>query len=271
MTVVVLVHGRRRYFSAAREAIRSVLARTPFSVAAVVGPGRGRLWLRSRRIQRIPVPMPTGAGRAASFLLKFHALRVALEQTRTSHLLLLDADAVFAADVEVTDVLDALGSHPIGMVEQTCIRGGEMTTARLREFAYATMLPFFGPVPAELSAGDLTYFNSGVVLATREALAQLTEWALARIEAHEGPHEVGEHFVGDQDYFQYWVNVLHPGTCARLPWSWNHCEHWDDPFPRLEGKILHFSNFCNGPRRFAARRMRAARRGGPRAVEGLRQ
>jgi GT2 family glycosyltransferase len=264
VTVVVLVHGHRRYFRAAREAIRSILAHTSFPITVAVGPGAGRLWLRSPRIRRIRLREPAGTGRAAGFLLKFRALAAALDGATASHVLLLDADAVLAGPLAVTDLVDALGDRPIGMVEQTCIRGGDMDGTRLRAFAYETMLPFFGPVPAGLAAEDLTYYNSGVVIAVREEIADLTAWALDTIAGCERSHDVGEHMVGDQDYFQYWVNVLHPGRCASLPWVWNHCEHWDEGFPRPGARILHFSNFCHGPRRETARRMRAAWVGGGR-------
>ena len=266
VTVVVLVHGRRRYFRAAREAIRSVLARTSFDVVAVVGPGGGRLWLRSRRLRVIRQRDGVARGRAGAFLLKFRALATALRETRSSHVMVLDADAVVARRLTEADVVEALGDRPLGMVEQARILGGEMDRDRLRAFAYDTMLPFFGAVPAGLQPSDLTYFNSGVVLAERETLFELTVWALERIEGEARPHEVGEHMVGDQDYFQYWVNVMHPGTCRALPWSWNHCEHWDEGFPRAQAKILHFSNFCHGPRSRTIRRMRAARREGVRGV-----
>ena len=65
--------------------------------------------------------------------------------------------------------------------------------------------------------------------------------------------------ISDQDYFQVWTNNLYPGSCRELSWEWNHCEYWDTGFPRTGARIAHFSNFCNGPARDTAARMRALR------------
>ncbi len=258
--------GHRRYGRAMREALRSVLDRSPFDVVAYTGPGT-RIGLRSKRLQRRPLEKADPRqGRAGPFLLALSVLDRAARASSATHLLLLDADTVMVRDTDVSDVVEALGDCPLGMVEQTCVLGGPMDQAALRRFAFETMTPFFGPVPDGLTAEDLVYFNSGVVLGRREALAEVASWALAHM-ARAGPeHTAGTHMVGDQDYLQHWVNVRRPGSCRRLDWSWNHCEHWDASFPDPAARILHFSGFCHGPRRSTIRRMRLARRRGTAAL-----
>lgn len=266
MEVVLYATGHRRYFQAARETVRSVLARTPFGVQAFVGP-RGWLRVRSPRLRvRRLAPPEAEHGRSAAFLQALRVVDEAARRATSSHLLLLDADTVFVRDTTAKDVLQALGDRELAMVEQTRIVGGPMGRAELRSFAFDVMVPFFGPVPEGLTADDLVYYNAGVVLGRREAFARLAAWALGHMARAAAGHARGEHMVGDQDYLQYWVNVLQPGSCATLPWSWNHCEHWDEDFPRDGARILHFSNFCHGPRRSTVRRMRLARRRGVAAL-----
>jgi GT2 family glycosyltransferase len=58
-----------------------------------------------------------------------------------------------------------------------------------------------------------------------------------------------------------------------LPWQWNHCEHWDEGFPREAALIAHLSNFMNGPTPDTISRLRALRNAGPdmSAVRSARQ
>jgi hypothetical protein len=257
-----LVHGRKRYFRAAREAVRSVLDHTGFDVFAAVGAGGGPRLPASARVRKLRLPATSGDGdRAAGFLLKFAALEQCLDATRARTILLLDADAVFVRRVEAAELDAALDGHPLGMVEQTGIRGSSMGRSQFLDHYVRHSLDFLAPGEPPPPLADFRFFNSGVVIGRREELASLVSWARARMAATEGEHRVGEHMIADQDYFQVWANHVRRNFCAGLDWSWNHCEHWDEPFPRAGARIAHFSNFCRGPRRADIGRMREARRG----------
>ena len=260
--VCLLVHGRKRYFRAAREAIRSVLDHTGFEVLVVIGPGDGSRFPASTRVKKVRLPaFSPAAGRAERFLLKFAALERCLDATQARTLLLLDADAVFVRRVEAAELDAALRGLPLGMVEQTRIRGSSMERAELLDHYVRHSLAFLAPGEAPPSLADFRFFNSGVVIARREEMTSLLSWAQATIAAVPRAHQAGDHMIADQDYLQVWANQLHPQRCAELDWSWNHCEHWDEPFPRAGARIAHFSNFCRGPSRANISRMREARRG----------
>jgi GT2 family glycosyltransferase len=53
--------------------------------------------------------------------------------------------------------------------------------------------------------------------------------------------------VADQDLMQVYANVVAPDEVTNLDWSWNHCEWWDESFPNPAAKVIHMSNFGNGP------------------------
>jgi GT2 family glycosyltransferase len=53
--------------------------------------------------------------------------------------------------------------------------------------------------------------------------------------------------VADQDLMQVYANAVAPDEVMTLDWSWNHCELWDENFPNPAAKVIHMSNFCNGP------------------------
>ena len=108
--------------------------------------------------------------------------------------------------------------------------------------------------------------DAQLVRTLRALWERLLPWAFQTIARQPGDHQIGEHMIADQDYFQYWANRLHPGTCAELPWYWNHCEYWDESFPRLGVLFAHFSNFCNGPADDTPARIRALRKPWPRLL-----
>jgi hypothetical protein len=258
----VLVHGRRRYFRAARECVRSLLDHSDFDVFVALGPGSGPRPPRSARlrVERLRGDAPDG-GRAGRFLRKFDALDACLRASAAPCLMLLDADAVLAGTTTADDVRAALGDRPLAMVEQTGILGSDMDRSGFLDHYVRHSLAFLAPGAPARSAHEFRFFNSGVVLGTREELQAVVAWARERMATIGRAHRVGEHMIADQDYFQVWANEVHRGACAELDWTWNHCEHWDAGFPRAGARILHFSNFCCGPSREAVRRMRAARRG----------
>jgi hypothetical protein len=203
--------------------------------------------------------------RAGSFLLKFDALEACLRATDAPTLLLLDADAVLVAPTTATQVETALAGRGLAMVEQTGIRGSGMGRADFLDHYARHSLAFLAPSAPSPEAESFRFFNSGVVIGTRQELRALATWARTAIEASGREHRVGEHMIADQDYYQVWVNHVHRGSCTELDWSWNHCEHWHEDFPRPGARILHFSGFCRGPTRETVARMRAARRGRMRA------
>ncbi|MEQ9814013.1 MAG: hypothetical protein RLO50_14640 [Azospirillaceae bacterium] len=262
MTVCVclLVHGSRDYFAVADEAISSILDHSRFDIFAALGT-EGRLRSRSSRLHRKALDTAkSGTGRPYRFLLKFNALQRCLEEMSHDHIILMDADVVLTTDLAEADLETVLGEAAIGMVVQPRVRGGQTGPAELYDHYLRHAHALIVPDRAAPDTESFRYFNSGVVVARREALMQLVDWALSDIAAKRGRHEFGGHMVADQDYFQVWANVLRPWECGELPWSWNHCEHWDDGFPRDGTVFAHFSNFCNGPAATTGRRMRTLRR-----------
>jgi hypothetical protein len=155
----------------------------------------------------------------------------------------------------------ALVGHGLGMVEQTCIRGGSVGRAELLAHYQNYTLAWFESGRQPGVPPDFRYYNSGVVLGTREKLREILEWAQDRLARAPDGHQVGPHMITDQDYYQYWVHAVDPGCCSALPWSWNHCRHWDEAFPRPDALILHFSFFCNAPTLRQITQMALLRRG----------
>ncbi len=255
----LLVLGHAHYFRAGRLAARSVLRHSDFDLFAAVGEGPGLGLPATARVRIHAIDDAAGpGGRAGPFLLKFRALQACLAATDADVVLLLDADAMLVTRIERARVDAALEGRALGMVEQTGIRGAGVTREGLRRHYIDHTLAWFAPGTPTPRPEDFRYFNSGVVLARRAELEGLVSWALDAIAARTArAHQIGEHMIADQDYFQFWANSLHPGRCATLPWAWNHCEHWDADFPHPDALIVHFSNFCRGPGPRQLLRMRA--------------
>ena len=259
VVVCVLATGRPAYYRAARGAVRSVLRRTPFDVFVAVGERarwRGPVGPRVC-VHALDDAFPRITHRAGPFLDKFRALDACLQHTAAERIVLLDGDARFVAPVAMRDVERALGGRPLAMAEQTTIRGSGMTRADFLGHYVAHALAWLGAGAAPPALDAFRFFNSGVVLARRDGLEPLVGWALERMRAAGDAHQVGEHMIADQDYFQLWTNTLHPGSCTTLSWDWNHCEHWDEGFPRAGARIVHSSNFCRGPSRTGSLRLAA--------------
>lgn len=257
----MLVHGDAAYARVARVAVRSLLADSDLDVLVVHGGGPVEQWPRQRRLHRQLIDCPAADGhRARRFLLKFRALETCLERFDARWVVNLDADVVLARPLRGPDIAAALAGAGLGMVEQTCIRGSTMDRAAFldhyRTHSLAAIAPL-APVPA---LDTFRYYNSGVVVAAAAVLRNLVAWARDTIAGHAGEYQSGEHIITDQDFFQYWANQLHPESCRELPWYWNHCEHWDEGFPRRGVLFAHYSNFCRGPARSTEKRMRRLRR-----------
>ena len=261
--VCILIHGDRRYHRAGRRAVASVLRHSRFPVVVVTDDGS--LHVRgSSRVHIVPLARdPAQSHRAAAFLLKFRALEACLAEVQAARVLLLDADALLAADLDETHVEAALGGRGLGMVEQTGILGSDADRAFFREHYRRHALGVLAPESSAPPLDRFRYYISGVVLASRDELERLVPWALATIATVGPRHDTGEHMVADQDYFQVWANTLHPESCTALPWCWNHAAAWDEGFPRGDAWILHLTNFCRGPSPWSYARLdlvRAARR-----------
>jgi hypothetical protein len=263
LCVCILIHGDRRYHRAGRRAVSSVLRHSRFPVLVVTDDvplhERG-----SSRVRVVPLPRDSAEShRATPFLLKFRALEACLAEMPAARVLLLDADALFTADLDETHVEAALGGRGLGMVEQTAILGSAADRPFFLEHYRRYALAVLAPENAAPPLDRFRYYNSGVVLASREELERLVPWALETIATVGARHDAGEHMVADQDYFQVWANALHPESCTALPWRWNHSAAWDLGFPREDAWILHLTNFCRGPSPWSYARLdltRAARR-----------
>lgn len=259
--VCMLIHGIAAYEAAARESIRSLLADSSFDIFAAHAAGRTPDLPRSPRVHLHPLdaPPPTGH-RAQRFLLKFQSLEQCLRHFSHDWILQLDADVVLARPLRESDLRDALRGAAMGMVEQKGIRGSHMNRTTFLDHYVRHTLALLDPAAPAPRWEDFRFYNSGVVVAPRSTWEQLVSWALRTLIGIPGDHQVGEHMIADQDYFQYWANSLHPGSCRELPWYWNHCEHWDTSFPKRGVLFAHFSNFCRGPAENTPERMRALRR-----------
>lgn len=256
----LLVHGQLSYAEIARVAVDSLLADTDFEVFVAHDPGPVASWPAHPRLRRqVLPPEAPGGPRAHRFLKKFQALSCCLQQSAARWIVQLDADVVLARPLREHDLGDALGGADLGMVEQKTIRGSTMNRASFLDHYARHTLALLDPQSPPPALPDFRFYNSGVVVGPRRTWERLIPWAMETIARQPGQHQVGEHMIADQDYFQYWANTLHPGTCAELPWFWNHCEYWDEPFPRRGVLFAHFSNFCNGPAADTASRMQDLR------------
>jgi len=261
-TACIYVSGSRRYGEIAREAALSLLDHSPFDLFFVHDPDLGAWAPRARRVHALPLPRPRSADRAAPFNRKLDALALCLERSGAARFLLLDADAVLMRPIGEAEVHAALGGRGMAMTEQKRIVGTGLDRRALYEHYCRVSLRFHAPGLAPPGFDDFRYFNSGVVLLERETARTALDWTLARVREAPGPQRVDEEMVADQDHLQVWTNSIRPGCCTELPWYWNHCEHWDEDFPRPDAWIAHFSNFCAGPAPATARRMRRLRRRG---------
>ena len=250
VTVCTMAHGPALYKQAASQTIKSVLCHTTFNIFNCCDDNIGLK--NDSRVTCCPIkPMEKGFQRPDRFLRKFEVLTFCLQQCPSDWIIWLDADAVFVRQLSEKRLRQVMGDAPIGMVEQTTVTGSTMGRAdffkHYREHSLVVIGRAANAISPKTAFSSFRYFNSGVVVARRQEWKIFLDWARSEVFENSGKHEVGKHMVADQDYFQYWVNTLHPGRCRSLPWHWNHCEYWDNRFPKPGALIVHFSNFCNGP------------------------
>lgn len=266
VSVCITVHGDAGYFRAARHAALSVLEHSEFELVIARGEGPGLGLPDSARLRNLDLQAPTASGRAYRFLHSFEALRACLEEASGDLLISLDSDALLCRRLDAATIDRALQGRSMGMAEQTTIRGSGWTRQDLHRNFVEHALAWIDPGAPPPQPASFRFHNGGVVVARREVWEALTAWALEEVRAARGEPRVGEHMIGNQGFYQYWTNVLHPGSCTTLSWHWNHCEHWDEAFPSRDAFILHFANHCLGPGRRQPLRMAMARRaarGGP--------
>lgn len=243
-----MIHGRKSYHQSGNQTVRSLLryARFPIYVATDKPKRLPASRHRRCRLHRIE-PFPAGISRGQRFLAKFQALRWAIEHGCEDVVIYVDADALLARPLTMGMVRRAMGDRNMAMVEQTTVTGSGMTRADFLRHYQDHSLDFLAQGEAPPPMADFRYYNSGIVLARRQEWMEFLDWAVNLLERLPEHHSVGEHMIADQDYFQFWTNNQRPGTCADLPWYWNHCEHWDQDFCRPGVLFAHFSNFCLGP------------------------
>jgi hypothetical protein len=264
--VCLLIHGHPNYFHSGKQAALSVLENSDFDLHLLLGRGGSVRFPKTKRVKvNFVDELPTNHHRSERFLLKFVSLKRCLEGGSYDFIIQLDADALFAARVETRQLSEALGAFRLGMVEQTTIKGSTMGRADFLDHYRRHSLALIAPQAPPPSLDRFRYFNSGFVLGRAEEMVRVADWALSRIgeiEASGGSHQIGAHMIADQDYFQFWAHNLHPGCCTALPWYWNHCDFWDEGFPRPDARVVHFSNFCQGPDQQGLKRIAAYRRRG---------
>lgn len=255
--VCILATGNPQYAVIAERSIGSVLEYSPFTVLyATDRKSEFEKFLQNGRVQTALLPpLPDDSDRSNGFLRKFDALAAALELSPSAWFMMLDADAMLTSPMGESDIAQALGEFGFGMVEQTTITGSAMSRSDFLGHYTQHTMAWFGHTGPPPSIEEFRYFNAGVLIAKRSELEEIVSWARNVILSSRKTHDSSGEMIGDQDYFQYWANTLHRGSCATLPWYWNHCEHWDDGFPHPDAKIVHLSNFCHGPNESTPNRM----------------
>jgi hypothetical protein len=251
VAVSIMVHGHPRYFLSGRHSVRSTLHHTDFDIYLLLGRSKACRFPNNRRINTVYIDeLDAVQHRSKSFLLKFIGLKQCIEGGSYDLVIQMDADALFASPISAEDLYESLGAFQMGMVEQKTIKGTGMNRIDFYNHYLQYSLPLIDPGQAPPALEKFRFYNSGFVVGRAGEMYRLAVWALRRIEELENlgiPSQIGKHMIADQDYFQYWVNNLHPDSCVELPWIWNHCELWDEQFPRPEARVVHFSNYCRGP------------------------
>jgi hypothetical protein len=255
VSVCITAVGSQQYHDAARVAIRSILRNSPFPVFLGIDSQQRPFWTEHPRITTFLMPQWNDTSETPAFLAKFDTLSKLIDQHPDTYILQMDADALLVAELNAEHIIEQLGDYSFAMLEQTTITGSSNDREFFLKHYIDHTMKWFGDKTTPPAVAAFRYYNSGVVLSKADAMRKFLDWCHRVIENKPPHHRVGRHMIGDQDYFQYWANSLNPGQCRTLPWSWNHCEHWHDDFPRAGSVICHFSNFCNGPDEHTTGRM----------------
>lgn len=258
IVAMVTAVGSVAYGAAARQTVLSLLEHTSFPIVVGCDEVTEALVPRSPRVHIERVRATTGA-RAEPFLAKFATWQAALAHLGAKVFVHIDADAVLARPLTAAEVATALGGSSLAMVEQTTIIGSTMGRPEFLRHFVEHSLAYLAPALPVPELHEFRFHNSGVILFRALELRNFLDWAATTRAASDGSHHVGAHMIADQDYLQVWANLLRRGRCGELGGGWNHCIWWDADFPRPDARIVHFSNFCNGPPFATVRRMELTR------------
>jgi GT2 family glycosyltransferase len=247
VAVSILAVGSAEYALAAREAALSVLSHTDFEVHLACDEIARILMPNDRRIHQTLLARQPGLSRADPFLEKFAAWRACLAASADDIIMHLDADAVLVRPLSAGDVEAALGESGIAMVEQPTITGSTMARPDFLRHYAQNSLRFLAPGLPVPEPETFRYFNSGFALFRRAALTAFLDWAEDRRRHVPAHHDVAGNMMTDQDYIQVWLNSIAPGLCAELPGEWNASPLWSADLTLKEARVIHLSNFCQGP------------------------
>jgi GT2 family glycosyltransferase len=223
----------------------------------VPGFGTGRYKvaaINARKISQLPnsddnfeaTPTPNPSHKADHFLHKFAIWKQALVGNNEEIFVHLDADASLTRNFSEELLEQHLGRSSIGMVEQPRVLGDNPLTRKdLYEHYLKVAHAAISPSSRKPSFQSFRYFNTGFVAFRRRGLENFLYWIDEKLSST--PREIESSMVADQDFMQVYANEVASGEVTQLDWSWNHCELWDENFPNPEAKIIHMSNFCNGP------------------------
>ncbi|MCF8524956.1 MAG: glycosyltransferase family 2 protein [Rhodoluna sp.] len=190
--------------------------------------------------------MPSSTYKADAFLHKFEIWKQALVGNNEEIFVHLDADASFTGSFSSEILERDLGQRSIGMVEQPQILGSNPRSRRdLYEHYLKVAHAAVSPLSQKPNFQSFRFFNTGFVVFRRRALENFLSWVEEKIPSV--PREIDGRMVADQDLMQVYANEVAPDEVMQLDWSWNHCEWWDESFPNPHAKVIHMSNFCNGP------------------------
>lgn len=246
--VSILAIGSVDYALAAREAVLSALTHSDFPIVVACDRSTRHLVPDHSRVTTHLVDLTGLDQREDLFLAKFAAWEATLALFPASVILHLDADAVLTRPLSEPDLDQALGDAGIGMAEQSRTLGPS-PMARQDLFAHYVNHTLRHLAPGREAPPLETFrsFNSGVVLFRPDALAAFLAWASSVRRGLPKAASPERTMLADQDYLQVWGNVIAPGSVTTLSWEWNHCPLWDERFPDPGARIVHLSNFCEGP------------------------
>jgi GT2 family glycosyltransferase len=223
----------------------------------VPGFGSGRYLvaaMNARRLSQLPrsvdslesTPMPSATEKAEPFLHKFEIWKQALVGNNEEIFLHLDADASFTRNFSYDLLERDLGQFSIGMVEQPRVLGNNPLSRRdLYEHYLRVSHAAVSPLSQKPSFQNFRYFNTGFVVFRRQGLENFLYWVEDKLPST--PREIEGCIVADQDLMQVYANEVAPDEVMELDWRWNHCEWWDESFPNPTARVIHMSNFLQGP------------------------
>ena len=239
----ILATGRPAYAFAARQAATALLRHTQFDI--VVGCDEtGALLLPTHpRLKTVEIPASTANGSGERFLAKFALLEKTSAERDDQLVLLIDSDAILTGPLSDDVLTDALRGKSVGMAEQTqTIPDGTTRTDLYRHYQDVTFAAL-GAAGEPARPENFRYYNSGVVVFSREGLSRFLGWY--RVQPKRTAF--ADRMIADQDYLQVFANEVLRDDAAELPGTFNHSALWHENYPSPDAIFRHFSNYCNGP------------------------